>query len=98
MALGISCVLGVVLSFAAVVRGKVLASRRQMPHADRFERLVEATTNRDFSVLLLILAPLQALEWFVWAAAVGIHLFWIAVLGVQRQTTRRPAGSDRPSP
>ena len=90
--LGASCVVGLVLSFAAVVRGLKTARDRS---ASRLQRFIDATTNRDFSVLLLGLAMVDALEWFVWAAAVGIHLFWMTVLGLQlwdRSTASPPRG------
>lgn len=92
LALGLSCVVGVLLSFAAVVRG---LSRPPDRRSGQLERLIDATTNRDFSVLLLVLAWWNALEWFVWTAAFGIHVFWILVVILQVRDTPAP---HRPSP
>jgi hypothetical protein len=47
------------------------------------QKLIDATTNRDFSVLLILLALLARLEWFLWMTAIGVHVFWMAALAVQ---------------
>jgi len=31
-------------------------------------------------VLLLALAIAQRVDWFLWLAAIGVHLFWMAAL------------------
>jgi phosphatidylglycerophosphate synthase len=93
--LGASCVVGVILAFAVVARGLSLPRERR---SSRLEGFIEATTNRDFSVLLLVLAPLQRLEWFVWAAAIGLHLFWMTALALQLRPDRPPTGPGRETP
>jgi len=88
--LGISAVTGAVLSFAVVVRGM------RQPAADRsraLQKLVDSATNRDFSVLVLLLACFDQLVWFLWLAAIGSHLFWMTALALQlipkgRKTSR----------
>jgi 1L-myo-inositol 1-phosphate cytidylyltransferase / CDP-L-myo-inositol myo-inositolphosphotransferase len=78
--LGISAVLGAVISFAVVVRGM------RQPANDRsllLQKLIDSATNRDFSVLVLVLACFNRLEWFLWLSAIGSHVFWITALALQ---------------
>lgn len=72
--LGLSAVAGGFLSFVVVLRGMA-----QGAGADSLlRRLVDAATNRDFSVLVLFLALAGRLDWFLWMAALGSHFFWMA--------------------
>ena len=78
--LGLSAVLGAVLSFVVVVRGM----RHPEDHPNGLlSKLIDSATNRDFSVLILILAGVGRLEWFLWMTAVGSHLFWMTALALQ---------------
>lgn len=78
--LGASATSGVVISFLVVLRTlRQPESRRN----SRLQKLIDATTNRDFSVLLILLAVLDQLDWFLWMTAIGVHVFWIAALAVQ---------------
>jgi phosphatidylglycerophosphate synthase len=86
LVLGASAVVGVLVSFGVVLRGW-LKPRLRSNH--RLQRLIDATTNRDFSVLVLALALGDALEWFVWAAALGVHVFWVSALALQLRSTAR---------
>ena len=66
---------------------------RKLPHtiqgiARRKLKLIDATTNRDFSVLLILFALFQVLDWFLWCAAVGSLAFWIIAAGLQFQEDR----------
>jgi len=54
------------------------------PSALVFERLA----SRDFIYLIVLLTLLRRLEWFLWAAAVGSHLFWLAVVALQSRPRR----------
>jgi hypothetical protein len=54
------------------------------PANSRLQKLIDAATNRDFSVLVLILACFDRLGFFLWAAAIGSHVFWILALILQR--------------
>lgn len=78
--LGISAVLGALLSFAVVLRGM------RQPAGDRsrlLQKLIDSATNRDFSVLVLVLAGFNRLEWFLWLSAIGSHVFWVIALVLQ---------------
>ena len=71
---------GVLLASPVIVR----ALRR--PAAQRgplLNKLLDATANRDFSVLLLALALWGRMDLFLWMAGIGIHVFWIALLALQ---------------
>ena len=77
--LGASAMAGALISFAVVVRGMRLRSGENQ----RLQRLIDSATNRDFSVLVFVLASLEQLELFLWLAAVGSHLFWMTALSLQ---------------
>jgi phosphatidylglycerophosphate synthase len=86
LVLGISTVVGVVISFAVVLRGMLRPSTTRNALV---ERLVDAATSRDFSVVLLALAVTGKLDWFLWIAAIGVHCFWVTALLVQLGPFRR---------
>ena len=77
--LGLAAVLGAIVSFAVVLRGMRQAAGQTGP----LRRLIDAATNRDFSVLVLALTAARELDLFLWLAAVGSHLFWMAALALQ---------------
>jgi len=58
-------------------------------------RFLQRLASRDFVYLILVLALVDRLEWFFYAAAVGAHLFWIglfvaaAIAGRGRAATAR---------
>jgi len=80
--LGASAVAGALLSFAVVVRGK-----RQAPSPNNhLQQIIDATSNRDFSVVVFVLACLQRLDLFLWMAAVGSHVFFVTSLTLQRRS------------
>jgi phosphatidylglycerophosphate synthase len=78
--LGIVAAVGVVLSFLVVLRAWMQPGRRG---SGRIQRWIDATTNRDFSVLLIGFALGGVLDWFLWLAAIGSQLFWIIALAIQ---------------
>lgn len=85
LALGASAALGVIFSFAVIVRAL------RQPAGERgalLNKLLDSTANRDFSVLLLVLALIGKMELFLWLAGTGIHLFWIALLVLQSGRAR----------
>lgn len=87
--LGASAAAGAALSFAVVVRGLRLL-RRRGAETGRLQRILDAVTNRDFSVLVLVLALAGRLEWFIWLAGLGSHVFWLGLLVLQ---SRIPVGA-----
>jgi phosphatidylglycerophosphate synthase len=92
LALGISAVLGVIISFAVIV---CFMQRRSGGKSSGLKKLIDATTNRDFSLLVLVLAIAGKLDLFLWIAGIGVHLFWIIALRSQwRDTGRAPAISE----
>lgn len=83
--LGLSAVLGALISFAVVVRGM----RQPAGASGPVQKLIDAATNRDFSVIVLVLAFAQKLPLFLWLAGIGSHLFWVVALLLQ--LVSRPA-------
>lgn len=86
LALGVSAAVGVLLCFPVIIRGL-----RQPPEQRGYilQKLMDATANRDFTVLLLILALVGRIDLFLWLAGIGIHVFWIALLVLQNASARR---------
>jgi phosphatidylglycerophosphate synthase len=80
LALGTSAALGVVLCFVVIVRALRMPAPQRGPHLNR---LLDATANRDFSVVLLVLALWGRMDLFLWMAGIGIHVFWIMLLALQ---------------
>jgi phosphatidylglycerophosphate synthase len=44
------------------------------------QKVLISLTNRDYSVLIVATALLGHLQWFLWGAAVGAHVFWLVLL------------------
>ena len=84
--LGLAAALGVVISLTVMLRG-MLCTR---PH-EHFQQFINTTANRDFSVLLVARAIAQRVEWFLWIAAIGVHVFWLMALWVQRRDDTKAA-------
>ena len=80
LVLGVSAALGVLIAFGVVLRGMLHPDARGNT---RLQRLIDATTNRDFSVVIIVLAFANRLDLFLWAAAIGVHVFWLLALGLQ---------------
>jgi 1L-myo-inositol 1-phosphate cytidylyltransferase / CDP-L-myo-inositol myo-inositolphosphotransferase len=53
-----------------------------LPAMRRLELFVRTLSGRDVSMVVLLAALFGRLDWFLWAAAVGAHVFWIVVLGL----------------
>jgi phosphatidylglycerophosphate synthase len=84
LTLGASAAIGVVFCLLVILRGMNMPS----DHRSLFGKLMDAAANRDFSALLLLLALVGRMEWFLWMAGIGIHLFWLALLAVQTHCMR----------
>lgn len=89
--LGISAVLGGLIAFAVVLWG-MLHPRTGAADGD-LQRVLDAATNRDFSVLVLALALADRLEWFLWMAAIGSHLFWMLLVGLRLRGRKSERGA-----
>lgn len=81
---------GALLAFAVILRGLRGTTGGS---GGGMQRLIDAMTNRDFSVVLLVLAVFGRLDWFLWMAAVGSHLFWMTALALQSVSGRGRAGA-----
>ena len=78
--LGISAVVGVLISLVVVLRGMGLPETLRRPE---LQKLIDSATTRDFSILLMVLSLSDRLDWFLWLTGIGVHIFWIIALGVQ---------------
>ncbi len=72
----------------------VLATRhgRVRQASAALDRLIDVLANRDFSLILVLCALTGTLQWFLWAIAIGVNLFWLIVLGLARQAQRTAHG------
>jgi phosphatidylglycerophosphate synthase len=72
----------------------VLTTRHGRPRmaSATLDRLIDALANRDFSLILVACALTGTLQWFLWALAVGVNLFWPLVLGLARKAQRTAHG------
>jgi phosphatidylglycerophosphate synthase len=88
LALGAAAVLGNLASFFVLTRLRVLRLRQEAAR-DQMARVefMLGFVSRDFSLLLLACAVLDRLDWFLWLAAVGANLFWIAMAWISRSPT-----------
>lgn len=87
VALGGLAIAGNAAAFAVVqrvfrIRGELSASRRR-----RVETILNHLVSRDFSVLILALALLGHVEWFLALAAVGSNIFWPTLAWQLRSST-----------
>ena len=90
IALGASAAIGVALCFPVIIRALRIPVSERGP---LLRVLMDATANRDFSVLLLVLALIGRMDLFLWMAGIGVHVFWIALLALQRgHRARRKTG------
>ncbi len=90
LVLGAAAVLGNGFSFWMVSRAKALRDRQAWAdptQAARMEFILKHVASRDFSVLVLLLALLDWLGWFLWLAAIGSNVFWIMTAWVSRPAT-----------
>lgn len=92
--LGMSAALGVFICFPIIVR------TLRLPVAERgrlLNKLIDAAANRDFSILLLVLALAGKMELFLWMAGIGVHVFWATMLLLQNAGARNRATGRRRS-
>jgi heme A synthase len=79
---------------ALIVGGAAIAAGIVGAHMSRprwpDNRLLAQLMHRDFALIVLLAALVDRLEWFLWAAAIGINLFWPAVLALLIRDRRAP--------
>ena len=78
--LGISAVVGAVISFPVVVRARRLSNKDL---DTKLEKFIDAASTRDFTALIVFLAVISRLEWFLWLTGITVHIFWITALIMQ---------------
>lgn len=79
--------LGMVIALVIVLR----ARQNPAPHP-RLQSFIQKTANRDFTLLLLAVAVVNRMEWFLWASVIGVHCFWLLALGLQRKSRHQATG------
>lgn len=78
--LGGSAIIGTLIAFPVVLRARKIA---QAESSRVLQKLIDAASTRDFTVLILLLACLHRMEWFLWLTAIMVHLFWTLALWLQ---------------
>lgn len=68
-------ILGVLIIAGGVISG-CIAAVHMIQSRGPVNRLLAQVMHRDFSLIVLLAALVNRLEWFLWAAAIGINLFW----------------------
>lgn len=84
--LTISAVVGAILAFATF-----LWVGKRSGGDPRIDKLLQITANRDFSIIVLLLAFIGRLDIFAWLVGIGIHLYWMTLLVI---SLRNPAGRE----
>jgi len=71
----------------------------RVPEAERgpLSIFVERIASRDYVYLILALAAINRLDWFIWTAAVGSHAFWLSMLWLSRRQSAVSAADARPT-
>jgi phosphatidylglycerophosphate synthase len=85
LVLGGLAAFGTLASFVIVLATRHGRGRQTLMLLDR---AIDALTNRDFSVILLLGALVGRLEWFLWGLAVGVNVFWPTALGLAWKARR----------
>jgi phosphatidylglycerophosphate synthase len=80
---------GTIMAFIVVLLTRHGRTRNASATIDR---LIDGLTNRDFSLLLVVCALTGTLEWFLWALAIGVNIFWPIVLGFAYKAQRTTHG------
>jgi len=73
-------VVGALLVVGAAIAAGIVGAH--MIRRRRVNRLLAQLMHRDFALIVLLAALVDRLEWFLWAAAIGINLFWPSVLAL----------------
>jgi phosphatidylglycerophosphate synthase len=94
LALGGAAVVGNAMAFWLVTKAQRIGattgwtSPKQAAWSDF---ILKNVASRDFSVVVLLFAVLDKLDWFLWMAAFGSTFFWLLMLWVLRPSARARA-------
>jgi len=93
---GIGLVFGVLMSMLVIWWVLLRAPSERWDAAEKF---IGRIASRDFVYVVLLLAALRHLEWFVYLAAFGANAFWIGVciFRVAGASSPRPASTGGPA-
>lgn len=77
---------GVAITFALVtyLEQRVFPNSVDSPVMRRLKGFVELLSGRDSSLVVLGFAAFGRLDWFLYGAAIGAHVFWVMVLVIAR--------------
>jgi len=99
LVVGAVLVAGVLPSLALVTYAEsadVVRKASRLWEGKAVARMLAILTGRDFSVLILFFALLGALRWFLWGAALGVHVFWLTLLWLLWQIREKLWDIDGP--
>ncbi len=89
--LGVLLAAGTVFSFPCVLiaqKTDTLGEQSTAWQNQLLEKMISGLVSRDYSIFILLAAIFQKLAWFLWVAAIGVHVFWITLLVLLFQTGR----------
>jgi phosphatidylglycerophosphate synthase len=87
LVLGGAAIVGNALSLWLVTRAQKIAAARRWRTAKQaaWSRFIMMNVaSRDFSVVVLLFAVIDKLDWFLWIAALGSTAFWLLMLWLIR--------------
>jgi phosphatidylglycerophosphate synthase len=87
LALGAAAVLGNALSFTLVNKAQKIKTANEWKtpvHAAWSDFMLKNVASRDFSVIVLLFALFDKLDWFLWMAAIGLMVFSLVMVWVIR--------------
>ena len=91
LALGVTLALGALLCFPVVTFAEKTEElgRARGGWEDRvINGMVAGLTTRDPSAVVLAFSVAAKLDWFLWGAAIGAHLFWLALAALMLRSGR----------
>jgi len=82
---------GTVFSFPCVLiaqKTDTLGEQSTAWQDQLLQKMISGLVSRDYSIFILAAAIFQKLAWFLWVAAIGVHVFWITLVVLLFQTGR----------
>ena len=92
LVLGLVAAAGMLIDLFVMLRD----SPANVATKSRINDLLAQLANRDFSILILLLALISHPGWFIWLAAIGSHAYWLLYLW-QRRCVVGDAGKSEES-